>query len=65
VPRDNAVQRAEIHKKTVIDYSPDEPQADEYRELAQKIEGNDMFVVPKPMAIDELEAILMEYGVME
>ncbi len=65
VPRDNAVQRAEIHKKTVIDFSPDEPQADEYRTLAKKIEDNDMFVVPKPMAIDELEAILMEYGIMD
>ena len=42
VPRDNAVQRAEIHKKTVIDYSPDEQQAEEYRVLARKIEENQM-----------------------
>lgn len=65
VPRDNDVQRAEIHKRTVIDFSPEVPQADEYRTLADKVDGNDMFVVPKPMAIDELEAILMEYGIMD
>lgn len=65
VPRDNAVQRAEINKKTVIDYSPQEPQADEYRALARKVDENQMLVVPKPMKIDELEEILMEHGMME
>ena len=65
VPRDNAVQKAEINKKTVIDYSPGEPQADEYRILARKIDGNEMLVIPKPMKIDELEEILMEHGMME
>ena len=65
VPRDNAVQRAEIHKKTVIDYSPEEAQADEYRELARKVDENEMFVIPKPMPIDRLEEILMEHGIMD
>jgi nitrogenase iron protein NifH len=65
VPRDNAVQKAEINKKTVIDYCPSEPQADEYRTLARKIDGNDMFIVPKPMSIDRLEAILMEHGILD
>ena len=64
VPRDNAVQRAEINKQTVIEYSPEEPQADEYRELARKIDGNDMFVIPKPMEQERLEQLLMEYGIM-
>ncbi len=65
VPRDNAVQRAEINKKTVIDFSPDEHQADEYRELARKLDSNKMFVIPKPMSIDRLEEILMEHGIMD
>ena len=65
VPRDNAVQRAEINRKTVIEYSPNEPQADEYRELARKIDGNDMFIVPKPMKQERLEQILMEHGLMD
>lgn len=65
VPRDNAVQRAEINKKTVIDFSPEEPQADEYRTLARKIDENDNFVIPNPMSIDELEAVLMKHGIMD
>ena len=64
VPRDNVVQRAEINKKTVIDYDPKDPQADEYRTLAKAIDGNDMFVIPKPMTQDRLEEILMEYGIL-
>jgi nitrogenase iron protein NifH len=40
-------------------------QADEYRSLARKIDGNDMFIVPKPMSIDRLEAILMEHGILD
>ncbi|OCC14792.1 Nitrogenase (molybdenum-iron) reductase and maturation protein NifH [Dissulfuribacter thermophilus] len=65
VPRDNIVQKAEIHRKTVIDYSPDHPQADHYRNLAKAIEDNDMFVIPKPMTQDELESLLMEYGLYD
>jgi nitrogenase iron protein NifH len=63
VPRDNMVQRAEINRKTVIDFDPKHPQADEYRTLAKKMDGNDMFVVPKPMSIDELEKLLIDYGI--
>jgi nitrogenase iron protein NifH len=64
VPRDNAVQRAEINKKTVIDFSPEVGQAEEYRTLARKVDSNSMLVIPNPMNIDELEAILMEHGLM-
>jgi len=63
VPRDNVVQRAEINRKTVIAFEPGAPQADEYRDLAKAIDGNDMFVIPKPISTDELEAILIKYGV--
>ena len=38
VPRDNDVQRAEINRKTVIEWRPGCPQADEYRKLAQAID---------------------------
>ncbi|TCK92899.1 Mo-nitrogenase iron protein subunit NifH [Natranaerovirga hydrolytica] len=62
VPRDNVVQRAEINKKTVIDWSPEDPQANEYRTLAKNIDDNEMLVIPKPMSTDRLEEILMEYG---
>ena len=64
VPRDNVVQHAEINRKTVIEYDAAAGQADEYRALAKAIDGNDMFVVPKPMQQERLEEILMEYGIM-
>ncbi len=63
VPRDNMVQRAEINRKTVIEFDPEHPQAHEYRALARKIEENEMHVVPKPMGIDDLEKLLIEYGI--
>jgi nitrogenase iron protein NifH len=62
VPRDNLVQRAEINRKTVIDYAPEESQADEYRGLARAIDGNDMFVIPKPMGQERLEELMMKHG---
>jgi nitrogenase iron protein NifH len=65
VPRDNIVQRAEINKKTVIDYDPSAAQADEYRALARAIDGNDMFVIPKPMKQDRLEELMMEHGILD
>jgi nitrogenase iron protein NifH len=63
VPRDNVVQRAEINRKTVIDFEPAAAQADEYRNLAKAIDGNEMFVIPKPLPMEELEGILIKYGV--
>jgi nitrogenase iron protein NifH len=62
IPRDNMVQRAEIHRKTVIEYETGHPQADEYRTLARKIEANEMHVIPKPMSADDLEKLLIDYG---
>ncbi len=63
VPRNNFVQRAEINRKTVIEYDPTHEQADEYRALARKIDENKMFVIPKPLEIEELEALLIEFGI--
>lgn len=65
MPRDNEVQRAELRKQTVIEYNPTHKQADEYRALAKKIEDNKMHTIPTPLAMEELEELLMEYGIME
>lgn len=65
VPRENDVQRAEINRKTVIEWNPEVPQADVYRGLAKSIDENEQFVVPTPMEIEELEQLLMNYGLME
>jgi nitrogenase iron protein NifH len=63
MPRENQVQRAEINRKTVIDYSPEHAQADEYRALAKKIDCNEMFVIPKPLEINQLEKLLIDFGI--
>ena len=65
VPRDNVVQRAEIRRMTVIEYDPTAKQADEYRELARKIVENKHMVIPKPLTMDELEELLMEFGILD
>ena len=65
VPRDNVVQRAEIRRMTCIEYDPAAKQSDEYRALAQKIIDNKLFVVPTPCTMDELEDLLMEFGILE
>ena len=65
VPRDNDVQRAEINRKTVIEWNPECNQAAQYRELARAIEENDNFVIPKPMETDTLEGLLIEHGMLE
>jgi nitrogenase iron protein NifH len=65
IPRDNEVQRAELRRQTVLQYNPEHNQADEYRQLAQKIAENTNFVIPTPISMDELEELLMEFGIME
>lgn len=65
VPRDNIVQRAEINRKTVIEYKPDSNQAKEYRNLAEAVINNQMFTIPTPMTQERLEQILLEYGLMD
>ncbi len=64
VPRDNDVQRAEIQRKTVIDWNAECTQADEYRTLAANIDKNDMFVIPKPLRIEALENLLIDFGLV-
>ena len=36
-----------------------------YYALAQKINDNKMLVVPTPLEMDDLEDLLMEFGIME
>jgi nitrogenase iron protein NifH len=65
IPRDNAVQRAEIRRMTVIEYDPTAKQADEYRALANKVINNTNLNIPTPITMDELEELLMEFGIMD
>jgi nitrogenase iron protein NifH len=65
VPRDNDVQRAEINRKTVIEWNPTCNQATQYRDLARVIENNDNFVIPKPMETETFERLLIEHGMLD
>ncbi|MDR0758119.1 MAG: nitrogenase iron protein [Tannerella sp.] len=65
VPRDNIVQKAEFNKKTVIEYEPESNQAKEYGALALKIIQNEKYVIPKPLTMDQLEAMVVKYGIAE
>ncbi|MBW8324688.1 MAG: nitrogenase iron protein [Prolixibacteraceae bacterium] len=64
VPRDNMVQRAEINRKTVIEFNPEHNQADEYRKLSRAINENTQFVIPNPLAMEELETLLIDFGIV-
>ena len=65
VPRDNIVQKAEFNKKTVTEYDDSQNQAKEYSELAEKIINNQNFVIPQPLSMDQLEAMVVKYGIAD
>lgn len=50
---------------TVTQYNPEHKQAAEYEELAGKILNNDMLTVPTPISMEDLEDLLMEFGIIE
>jgi nitrogenase iron protein NifH len=65
LPRDNVVQQAELRRQTVIEYQPDHAQAQEYRDLARKIEHNKDLVIPTPIEMDDLEDLLVQFGIID
>ncbi len=65
MPRDNVVQRAELNRKTVIEYDPDCEQAQHYRNLAKAIDENTRQVIPSPLTNDELEKLLVKFGLYD
>ncbi len=66
VPRNNIVQHAELRRMTVIEYAPDSDQAQEYRALANKVHNNSgQGVIPTPITMEELEEMLMDFGIMK
>jgi nitrogenase iron protein NifH len=64
VPRSKQVQEAELRRQTVIQYSPDHAQAEEYRQLGNKIVDNTKLTIPTPIDNDELEELLINYGLL-
>jgi len=65
VPSDNIVQKAEFNKKTVIEFDPNCNQAQEYKKLAENIINNTDLVIPKPLSMEELEELVVKYGIVD
>ncbi|WP_448600620.1 nitrogenase iron protein [Thermoleptolyngbya sp.] len=65
VPRDNVVQHAELRRMTVNEYAPNSKQAQEYKQLAEKIINNKNLTIPTPISMDELEELLIEFGILD
>lgn len=65
VPRDNVVQHAELRRMTVNEYAPKCNQAKEYAQLADKIINNKDLSIPTPISMDELEELLIEFGILD
>ncbi len=64
VPMSLLVPRAELRRKTVIEYAPDSEIADTFRDLATKICENEDRVMPDPLTDDELDEINEEIEVL-
>ncbi len=63
IPREQVVHRAELNRKTVIEYAPESAQADIYRRLADKVVSNDRSISPIPLEMEELEEMCLQLGV--
>ncbi|WP_371378683.1 AAA family ATPase [Sporomusa aerivorans] len=62
IPRDRIVNKAEIHRQTVIEFAADSQQATVYRQLAAVICNDPVLSVPTPLAFSELEELVLAYG---
>lgn len=62
IPREKTVNKAEINRKTVIEWAPQSKQAEVYRQLSEFIVKNDDLTVPTPISFEELEQLVRDYG---
>lgn len=61
IPRDRIVQIAEINKQTVMEFAPASEQAAVYRDLARNVLENTDLTIPRPLEMDELESLALEF----
>ena len=64
VPMSLLVPRAELRRKTVIEYAPESEIADTFRNLATAVCENEDRVMPDPLSDDELDGINEEIEVL-
>lgn len=62
IGRDEIINKAEINRKTVIEYDPKSKAAERYRDLAAKIISNKDLTIPTPLDFADLELLVYEYG---
>lgn len=62
IPREQIVNQAEVNRQTVIEWAPDSPQADIYRQLAHLLTTNEDLSIPTPISLEELEELVFTYG---
>lgn len=62
IPRSDDVQLAELQSKTVIEALPESPQAQKYRDLAEKILNNEERIIPSPLeSIGDIQALMRNH----
>ena len=58
IPHSSVIQACEVESRTVLEHSPASEEADEFRQLAEKVINNDSPVIPTPLEeLSELEAL--------
>ena len=58
IPRSPVIQSCEVEGRTVLEHSPHSPEAEVFRQLAQRVLDNDARVIPRPFeAVEELETL--------
>jgi nitrogenase iron protein NifH len=58
VPRSPIIQACEVESRTVLELSPESPEADVFRELAQRVMDNEQRVIPTPVEdLSDLEVL--------
>jgi len=57
IPMSDIIVKSEVRKKTVIEYSPDHPISNIFRELGRRILNNSKRVIPNPLSEEELDRI--------
>jgi nitrogenase iron protein NifH len=62
IPRSPVIQACEVECKTVLEHSPQSPEAEAFRELAQQVIDNDHKVIPRPIEeLSDLETLYREH----
>jgi nitrogenase iron protein NifH len=61
IPRSPLVQHAELNSKTVIEYAPESSLSGIYQSLAEAVLSNQDFIIPTPLAIEDLEKMARSY----